>query len=575
MTARALRRPAVLAAPGRRSDLLWGTGVAVTAIVVGKYAASPELARAAVAFAFVALVAGVGFRNPRPLLLGLPIWLVLLGLLRRLLSGVSAAGAADPLLLVAPVALIVLTFAAADHGAFRNHTRLSKLVLLYSIATCAGAFNPLQPSITAGVTALIFFVPLLAFWIGRGLVDSELLRRLLLIVGAAAVPAALYGLRQTFVGFPSWDDAWIESRGYVALNVDGVIRPFATFSSAAEYATFIAVAMLVWLRLGPRRLLRPAAVAVAAMLAVAVFYQSSRGSVVMLVAGGAVMLAAWRRLPVIAAAAFGAVLLLMVPAVVKHFAPTSYSSEASSTLVQNQVVGLSNPFDPNTSTAGAHLGLMRGGIESAFRNPLGQGISSVTIAGEKFGGVTNATEADPSNAAVALGLPGLLLFIGLFASGFGAAYRLARGGDPLAGVAVGILTVTALQWLNGGQYAVAFVPWLILGWVDARLLEHDHAAKPEELPVARPQPRVLRPCPPVRAAPPVKRRSPPKVQPSMSRAPQQWNVFALERVRPQNDFERHLIISLRSYASLSGTLPPEFDPLVREVFADRLEELGR
>jgi hypothetical protein len=36
-----------------------------------------------------------------------------------------------------------------------------------------------------------------------------------------------------------------------------------------------------------------------------------------------------------------------------------------------------------------------------------------------------------------------------------------------------------------------------------------------------------------------------------------------------------VIISLRSYASLSGTLPAEFDPLVREIFADRLQELAR
>jgi hypothetical protein len=571
MTVRALRRPVDLAGSARGTDLLWGAGAALAAAILGTYAASPDLARFAFAFAFVALVAGVGLRNPRPLLLGLPIWLVLLGLLRRLLSGVSAAGAADPLLLVAPVALVVLVFAAADRGAFRRHTRLSKLVFLYSVATCLGAVNPLQPNITAGVAALIFFIPLLAFWIGRGLVDDALLRRVLLVIGVAAVPAAVYGMRQTFVGFPAWDDAWIQSRGYAALNVAGVIRPFATFSSAAEYATFIAVAMLVWLRLGPRRLLRPTAVAVAGLLAVAVFYQSSRGSVVMLVAGGAVMFAAWRGLPVVTAAVLGAALLVMLPAVVKRVAPATYSSEAASTLVQHQLEGLSNPFDPSTSTAGAHLNLMRVGIESAFRNPLGEGISSVTIAGGKFGGATNATEADPSNAAVALGLPGLVLFIGLFASGFGAAYRLARSGDALAGVGVGILTVTALQWLNGGQYAVAFVPWLLLGWVDARQLEQAKEPEPAVVPVLRAPPPVPRPIRPVRSpAPPTLVRRPvemPRVR--------EWNVFELERLRSQDHFERHVIISLRSYASLSGTLPAEFDPLVREIFADRLQELAR
>jgi hypothetical protein len=36
-----------------------------------------------------------------------------------------------------------------------------------------------------------------------------------------------------------------------------------------------------------------------------------------------------------------------------------------------------------------------------------------------------------------------------------------------------VLVITLLQWLNGGQYAVAFLVWLVLGWVDrARLAEH-------------------------------------------------------------------------------------------------------
>ena len=30
----------------------------------------------------------------------------------------------------------------------------------------------------------------------------------------------------------------------------------------------------------------------------------------------------------------------------------------------------------------------------------------------------------------------------------------------------GIVTVTAMQWLNGGQYVVAILPWLMLGWAD-------------------------------------------------------------------------------------------------------------
>jgi hypothetical protein len=38
------------------------------------------------------------------------------------------------------------------------------------------------------------------------------------------------------------------------------------------------------------------------------------------------------------------------------------------------------------------------------------------------------------------------------------------------------LGVTLLQWLNGGHYGVAFLPWLVLGWVER---SSSSAASPE------------------------------------------------------------------------------------------------
>jgi hypothetical protein len=38
--------------------------------------------------------------------------------------------------------------------------------------------------------------------------------------------------------------------------------------------------------------------------------------------------------------------------------------------------------------------------------------------------------------------------------------------DFVSRVALGIIAVTFLQWTNGGLYAVAFLPWLMMGWLD-------------------------------------------------------------------------------------------------------------
>ncbi len=69
---------------------------------------------------------------------------------------------------------------------------------------------------------------------------------------------------------------------------------------------------------------------------------------------------------------------------------------------------------------------------------------------------------------------GLAVFLVIIWIGFRSAYGLALiRKDPLAYAALGILGVTFLEWLNGGQYAIAYLPWLILGWVDRQM--HDGA----------------------------------------------------------------------------------------------------
>jgi hypothetical protein len=66
-----------------------------------------------------------------------------------------------------------------------------------------------------------------------------------------------------------------------------------------------------------------------------------------------------------------------------------------------------------------------------------------------------------------MGLPGLIAYLVVLFAGMFRVYGIARlRRDDLALAALGVVTVTALQWLNGGQYAVAVLPWLVLGWAD-------------------------------------------------------------------------------------------------------------
>lgn len=458
----------VLGADRLRAALVAG-GMMLAAIAGGWFVAQPGSLRLALAGTIGITFIALGFIAPRAVILVLTVWLAVLGFTRRVLSEMSGTPDADPLLLIAPATLAVLALVAVRYGAFRRPTVLSHCVLALSLLTLMGAINPLQGSLIAGVGGLLFlFVPLLGFWIGRVLAERTLLT-LFWLVGILAVPAAIYGLAQTFRGLPSWDAKWVRESDFAALTVytaggaDHAVRPFSTFSSSAEYGYFIAIAIVAWLALGRRRQLVLLTAASIPLLAIALVYQSSRGIVFTLVAAVALMAAARHRLSVAPAVALLLAAVVSVPLLVGAFAPRDTSA-----LVAHQVEGLGDPLDPERSTLIGHLGIMLNGLSTAVSHPLGLGTSAVTLAGERLGeSRPQGTDADPSNVAVALGLPALVVYLVIVLVGLARAYRKASvHRDPLSIAALGVLVTMFPQWMNGGQYAVAVLPWLVLGWLD-------------------------------------------------------------------------------------------------------------
>ena len=207
--------------------------------------------RGALLVSALPLVVAVVGRSTRGTLIGLAVWLVALGLIRRLVSsGTGASVSHDPLLLVGPAALGALFIVSAGRGAFRRRTPLASSVLLLSLLALVEAFNPLQGGFLIGLGGLLLVMfPMLAFWVGRVLVDRDLLRLLLRLLSVLAALDAFYGLVQQFAGFPSWDLRWINTSGYAALNVGGFDRSFGSFSSSQEYAVFLCIGLVLWVAL--------------------------------------------------------------------------------------------------------------------------------------------------------------------------------------------------------------------------------------------------------------------------------------------------------------------------------------
>lgn len=451
-------------------------------LLIGAVLTHESLVRIAIAASVVVLLVAVGLRSPRLLLFALLLWLPALGLLRRLVTTLGAADPlGDPLLLVAPAAWVLLAAVAVSRGALRQRTGLATTVLVLTLLFTVSVVNPLQGELTIGLAGLLLVVPpMLAFWVGRSLVDDPTLRRVIALVAWLSLPAAAYGLIQTFAGFPSWDARWIVEDGYTALNVSGTIRAFSSFSSAAEYAGFLAVGVVAWIALGRNLLRLPLTLAAVGLLGTALWFESSRGIIVLTLAAVWLLFAARRGLSLRLALLGGVALLVALSWVAGRIAPEQFAGSATGGLSAHQVQGLSDPFGQQ-STLPLHIDLVTGGFGQVIANPLGSGVGAVTSAAGKFGGVTIGTETDPGNAAVAAGAVGLVAYLLLVLRGLPLAYRVAaRRRDILALAALGILSVTFMQWLNGAQYAVAPLPWLVLGWLDRHAARGVSALRSED-----------------------------------------------------------------------------------------------
>ena len=430
---------------------------------------SQRTSRLVVAVGLATIIALSGLLAPKRLILVTVGWLVVMGTVRRVLAGViPEAVGGDPLLLVGPAAVFGLALLAPVLGKSYPRTKLADAVLLMTAVCMLSVFNPRQGGLLVGFGGvLLVVVPMIAFWAGRSFLDDRNFTALLKLLAIAATVAAVYGLFQVWVGFPSWDAAWIRDRGYTSLEVGGYIRPFASFASVNEYATFLGIGLVAWVCLALTRgkwpLIR---VAAAATVAGAMWLVSVRAVIVLAVVALGTCVAANRRMPPWRGICLAVVLVAALPWVVARVVSEPGGASAQDRFIAHQIGGLTDPFGEQ-STLPTHIKQVVDGIKSASTNPAGSGVGAVTIAADRLGGRNAGTENDPGDAAIIAGAPGLVTYFLLMTLGLTRAYRLASDRrDPLALAALAIIILTFLHWLTGGQYSVAVIAWLALGWID-------------------------------------------------------------------------------------------------------------
>jgi hypothetical protein len=449
--------------------------IAVTTIVVIAVATktdqNPALYRPLAAVLITGGLILLAARRPMAAIHATVVFLALLALIRRLLIPAAGWTSYDPLLLVAPAVsafLFLRSFITRERGRLDT---LSKSVLVLLFLTILEAGNPLGTGLLSGLGGLLFLAaPLLWYFVGGMVADRRSIQVVLGTVLMLGVGIAIYGLSQNAVGLPPWDAQWVGLGGYgalfvhVDLPVTRVLRAFGTFSSSGEYATYLGIALVIAVASVLHR--RVLAVLAIPILGVAVFLDSSRG-IVILVFLAFVVLAGLRTrklglgLMIVMLGIAGA--LVAAQTVGQSLEANAVSS--SNVLVVHQVEGLVHPLDPTSSTLFRHWEGLLGAVKHGFQNPLGLGTGITTIAGDKLGTGSSGTELDVTNELVSLGLLGGFVFMLIIVTAFRRLIALyLRDHDLAAACAIGVLIVTLGQWLNGGQYAVAPLVWLLIGW---------------------------------------------------------------------------------------------------------------
>ncbi|MFN8024888.1 MAG: hypothetical protein U0W40_00605 [Acidimicrobiia bacterium] len=508
-----------------------GLAIAAAVVVAASVVAAAMPGGAAARWALAAVLAVVlGFVCWRSTTEGVLVtftWLVLLGLARRLASEVIADPGRDPLIMVGVAAAAVLLVRALLAGALRRLTLLSWLMLAFTALAFLELLNPDQTNGFGRFAGLLVWVaPTLWFWVGRQLVGRRLAHLVLLLTLGLTTLVGFYGIVQSLVGFPPWDQRWINLRGYAALYIGfGTVRPFGTYASAAEFGVACAVGAVLAIvvvfapRLamawtahagtradgptttpgdepgGPRRDLRRAdrrerrdrtrwvivGLVALAITSLALLLSAIRTYLVLLVVAVPVMYLVYRGRRAWKVLVPAGVVVVIVFAAVSQIDPNSLSDKGPEAALRRAVVFVNDPFASQSknyeNTLDVHLSSAKFGIEQAFRHPLGRGTGSTKVTGESFGEKSHSTDFDISDAGIAFGILGVIICALIVVIGIGTAVRVARWQPTFERVAlVGILIVSIGVWFQGGHYAFAPLLWLLLGRADAAIARGRHRA---------------------------------------------------------------------------------------------------
>jgi hypothetical protein len=401
-----------------------------------------------------------------------------IGIMRRIFDSELGPAGLDPLLSIVPLTLCLslLSTCLSRTDALREllkHSLTLRLFLAFTTLMALEAFNPLSGGMSVAIGGAMYrLMPLFVVFIvaaGRGSVGPWVMR----VVVAIAIIEAIYGLVQTFFGFTYFEQEFIVraiTGGYRSLSVNGVIRAFGTFVSAAEYAYYLDVAtaiafsygVVAWRRRWWGRTLL--SLGVCALCVTAIIFEAHRISIILLTAMVLFVLGMQQRS--LARAAALLFVLVAVVFVVQQTLPASWGGGSVGRLLTHVFGSLSGDNILSDRSVQGHAVLVINALKTGITSPFGRGLGAASQAAQKFGAGVSS-EFDIPDIIIEAGYLGGVLYAAILLRLFLAAVRLYRrsGRPEYLAASAGMVAATG-QILGPGYYAfcitlLALAAWLI------------------------------------------------------------------------------------------------------------------
>jgi len=332
-------------------------------------------------------------------------------------------------------------------------------------------------------------VPLTWFYFGQA-ANERFIRLALKLIVFVGILASLHGVYQMLVGYPAFEQYWIDNTDlYSSIAVGHVRRALATFSSAEEWGRYLEIGAIVafgfaaagktlasrlgWVICG---LASTAAILLSGQRTAIFGLMLGVGTLVLLGArtlGGAIPRLAIMLLPVVLVAVF-------VKAPTEDEVWSKDEKETVSALLSHTQRGTLKPAEEDS-------------LQIRFENwtnlittvipsrPLGAGLGAASLSEARF---NRGNELPPIDnfilvLAIACGIPGALLFVWILSRATWSSLAMARrtrgetSGSDLKRIVASLMLPLVLNSIFGltfSIYAVAPIAWLLIGWISAEIM---------------------------------------------------------------------------------------------------------